>query len=273
MLNWNNDDATIWLNPRDAAIISLLPKFIDFEIKSLLEIGVFRGGLIRTFLQNNLEWKAYGIDPYPGMDHEKTRCFEILSAASVSSRFELLKDWEVFLSKRKKSGLIHIDGEHTERAVLNDLMNTVEVASSSPIIIVDDFFARSFPGVTCAVFRFIFKFDFEALLVSPAKIYLCRSEWHDEYKEKFRQLLSELDLKYSDSFPRGLYGLDYDQPSTIKGRLVFIVENQAYTENFIKTLGISYRPNTSREVLIKIFSQITPPFLYARLRRWFKFVN
>lgn len=46
------DDATAWLNPIDAKIISYLPQVVELQ-EIFLEIGVFRGGLVRTFLENN----------------------------------------------------------------------------------------------------------------------------------------------------------------------------------------------------------------------------
>lgn len=270
---WKSDDATVWLNPIDAAIISSLPSVINFETKTLLEIGVYRGGgLVRTFLQNNILWDGIGIDPYPGLEHEKVRSFEVLEEANVRSRFELLHDWEVLLARQvvKKASLIHIDGEHSESGAFYDLANTLKIASSSGIMIVDDFMARIFPGVTSVVFKFLDRFDYAALLISPAKIFLCKSELHQEYQEKLQELISKLDLEYSHGFPRGLYGLDYDQPSLINGRTVLIVENQRYTSTFINILGITNKNYSFREVFFQIVRQSLPPFVYAQLRRLFK---
>ncbi|NBT57675.1 hypothetical protein EBT16_02710, partial [bacterium] len=61
------------------------------------------------------------------------------------------------IEREKLFNLIHIDGEHSEHAVLEDLTMADKFASRSDnsIIIIDDVFVRHYPGVTNATFDFI----------------------------------------------------------------------------------------------------------------------
>lgn len=266
---WNPDDATIWLNPIDAAIISFLPHFISFKTRNFVEVGVYRGGLVRTFLQNNSLWSGFGIDPYPGLNQEKVRCFEILEKARVRSRFRLFDNWQNFLDNQalESASVIHIDGEHSESAAFEDLNKSLEMANSSTIIIVDDFMARIFPGVTSAVFKFLDKSDFSALMISPAKIFLCKSEVHQEYQSRIEEVVSELNLTYSYGFPVGTYDLTYEQSSAINGCKVLIVENQKLTKSFVNTLFRKGKSRFLKEKSFRIVQQILPPIIYFGLKR------
>jgi hypothetical protein len=271
-LLWKRDDATVWLNPIDAAIIAKLPSAIDFQTRTFVEVGVYRAGLVRTFLQNNPMWDCLGIDPYPELETERVRAKEIIKACNLQDRFELCDSWKQLFGRTNETNasIIHIDGEHSETAACFDLDMTLKVTNAKSIIIVDDFMARIFPGVTSAVFNFLSKVDYAVLLISPAKIYLCKSELHTEYQNKLRELLRSLDLIYLTGFPKGKYGLMYEQPSSINGKNILIVENQELTEIFRKTLGINSAEYSLRKLILRILRWLLPPFLYALLRKVFK---
>lgn len=71
---------------------------------------------------------------------------------------------------------IHIDGEHTGEAVINDLRLACAWLGDSGIICLDDFFNPMYPQLTAAVFEFLAAHRHELTLVlcGHNKGYLCR---------------------------------------------------------------------------------------------------
>jgi hypothetical protein len=80
---------------------------------------------------------------------------------------------------------IHIDGEHTARAVTNDLGLANQLLAPEGIVVVDDFFSWLYPQITEAVLRYVRQFpdDFALFLCGYNKAYLARPHFVHRYLE------------------------------------------------------------------------------------------
>lgn len=70
---------------------------------------------------------------------------------------------------------VHIDGEHSGRAVRSDLAVAAELVAPDGIICLDDFFAPAYPQITEAAFRFLDerRGEFQLFLAGFRKAYVC----------------------------------------------------------------------------------------------------
>ncbi|QDU84468.1 hypothetical protein Pla163_15780 [Planctomycetes bacterium Pla163] len=80
---------------------------------------------------------------------------------------------------------IHIDGEHTARAVTNDLALANQLLAPQGVVVVDDFFSWLYPQITEAVLRYVRQFpdDFALFLCGYNKAYLARPHYVHRYLE------------------------------------------------------------------------------------------
>lgn len=71
---------------------------------------------------------------------------------------------------------LHIDGEHSGKAVRHDLGLATALLAEEGVVVVDDFFSSKYPQVTEAVFRFVFEHadELSPFLCGFNKTYLCR---------------------------------------------------------------------------------------------------
>ena len=71
---------------------------------------------------------------------------------------------------------IHIDGEHSEAAITNDLGIANRLVSEDGVISIDDFMSTSYPHLTSAAFRYLeaHRADLSLFLCGFNKGYLCR---------------------------------------------------------------------------------------------------
>jgi predicted O-methyltransferase YrrM len=71
---------------------------------------------------------------------------------------------------------IHIDGEHTGMAVINDLNIANTLLNDDGVMIVDDFFNPQYPQITAAVFDWlrVHPIELTLFLIGDNKGYLCR---------------------------------------------------------------------------------------------------
>jgi hypothetical protein len=85
------------------------------------------------------------------------------------------KDGAVRATYGGRVSFTHIDGEHSYEAVTSDLILAGELLSESGIIAVDDIFDFGGPGLTEALYRWLFLNDHVAVpfLVAYRKAYLC----------------------------------------------------------------------------------------------------
>ncbi len=94
-----------------------------------------------------------------------------------------IADNEEILAMHGRCRWIHIDGEHSGRAVRNDLAIAARLVAPDGIICLDDFFAPAYPQITESAFRFLDerKDDFRLFLTGFRKGYVCRRSAAPDY--------------------------------------------------------------------------------------------
>jgi len=93
---------------------------------------------------------------------------------------------------------VHIDGEHTGRAVWNDLEICEQILANDGILILDDFFNPMYPQLTEAAFSFLGqnKYKLSMFLCGWNKAYLARPLFAPHYRSFIQQFLAaELHLR------------------------------------------------------------------------------
>jgi len=88
---------------------------------------------------------------------------------------------------------MHIDGQHTARAISSDMALANMLLASDGVLVIDDFFSWLYPQITEAVFRYLRTFpdDFSLFLCGYEKAYLARPHAVHRYLEFCAQQLPE----------------------------------------------------------------------------------
>jgi hypothetical protein len=167
------------------------------------EIGVLEGVYLRqlySFLNGNEV--CYAVDPYielPDLKEKVKSDFEVSYGLKNQVRFlyESSLDLSPEMLHRKGSPGIRffsIDGNHTEKYVLNDLIIAQRMLVNGGIIAIDDYFDRYSPGVSVGMTRFFIENNNDrlAILISGGnKVFLTNKEDHARYRlliEKFTDI-------------------------------------------------------------------------------------
>jgi len=160
-------------------LFKVLSEILDKKDGTALEIGVFCGRSLLALSYAFPESKIVGIDPFyenlsnsPSDDKQEgdrlknksgqqTREQRIDNFNKISSINNRNKKIELkFLTQKQfldgkimeKFLLVHIDGEHTFKAVVDFLDEAEKVLKENALIIVDDFFNAGYPGISEAVY-------------------------------------------------------------------------------------------------------------------------
>ncbi len=176
-----------------------------YIIGNMLEIGVYKG---RSALISSLHLREdehfFLIDGTPFIEEAEANLSSILGLRGnyiQKMSYELTP--EPFSSTRHCCRWIHIDGEHTGRAVINDLEFSEQMLSDQGILILDDFFNPMYPQLTEAAFSFLSanKHKLSMFLCGWNKAYLARPLFAFNYRNFIRQALaSELHQREIDDF-------------------------------------------------------------------------
>jgi hypothetical protein len=271
LFHWNKSQATEFLSAVDAYIAIRLFKEIERKDPQICEIGVWRGGWIKSLCINQVTDKIIGIDPYPGLLEIKREFAE-----NVMRHFpnvELYSSSSELLDEKSKVifDMIHVDGEHSEVALSNDLDFSSKVLDRGGILIIDDIWHESFPGIASATFKFIHNSDFAPFLISGAKIYLCRESEYSRFFELTKRILSEGNLSYQTSFKKGTYGEDYQQDNSIKGYQQIVTNGGR--KNVENLLALSHPAPTKRLKLFQVSRRAILLFVPPIVPRLFRFLT
>jgi len=177
-----------WFDDVAACVFDCLLDYQEEEKISgdFLEIGIWKGksaGLAALHCQP--EEKCLFID---ALSLEEAK--ENVSKAVPGATCEYLQEFSQclarypFLNERVRTfRWIHVDGEHTSQAVVNDLDVVDRLLSGRGVVVVDDFFANSYPQVTQGVFQFLASRPsrLTLFLCGFRKGYLCRPRAAREY--------------------------------------------------------------------------------------------
>jgi len=245
-----------------------------------LEIGIWRGAWIISQLINSEKDYGIGIDPYKGLDRAKKVFQENLTRYELNERFSLFES-AVQLKKifpDIRFSVCHIDGEHTEDAVSEDLKFTSENLSYDGIIIVDDYTSLEHPGIGSAVIEFLSAREFAAFMISKNKIYLCRKVFHEKTYNVTRNLLKENNFNFLDSidfsemYHSEISGIKDLKKPTVCGSPVLLVKNNSKLNEMVVLLdpnnGETSTPLTRRmfkilkrvlrKLISNVLNQLTP---------------
>ena len=191
---WKWEQINEWLPIQDAVIAnSLSPSHAR-----VLEIGTWKGGWAISMAENDRLRKIYCVDPYPNLNDVRNRFLQTVSDRAPG-QIVLYPDLDSVLSEQGLVlDVIHIDGEHSQDAVYSDLTRSVSFLSPAGLLIIDDIFYHSFPGVTVAAFKAIEEFGLSPFLFTEKKLYLCHKAYYDDYYCKAKVLLDLLVLAYEE---------------------------------------------------------------------------
>lgn len=251
------DRTTQTTSPVDMAILCLLAQKTDLH--KLLEVGVYRGGFIRTFLMNVKKSYAVGVDPYPNDCGAKNDLLINIKKYDLTNSFVLYDNLNQV--NNHKFDIIHIDGEHSESAVYSDINYCVKLIHSNSILILDDIWHPKFPGVSSAFFKFFHDSNLCCFLITRHKIYLCDSLKFDEYVNVILSICESYAISVLPQVNHFRSGVQYGQSTQIKGQYPVIIVESKPNIKFLLKLGF-YRNFVSR-----IGSYFVPPiFLILNIR-------
>lgn len=226
------DDSAEWLAPRDLALASALLRCFPEELRSVVEIGVWKGAWSLGLLENVPGSRITGVDPYPSPGGAAIRAVleGRVAAADLGERFHLASSLEEAAERTDDRGasLIHVDGMHTEAAASRDLAWSSGQLARGGVIVVDDFRHPWFPGVGAAMHRFLIEESFRIVLVTDQKAYICREADHPDWYTRLEELLTEQDgLTWARHFREGDPSLGYVQVPDVLGRPVLLALGRA----------------------------------------------
>jgi hypothetical protein len=252
-----------WLPLLDAFVCT---KIVPKDPK-VLEIGVYRGGWLISLAENLPEMTAVGIDPYPENELIRQAFLEDLVKRGLSPRIFLYSSWENLLVDSQnhfRFDLIHIDGVHDESNVKADLVQAAELISEDGVIVVDDIFYHSYPGVTSATFQFILERDFSPFLFTQKKLYLCKSAKYASFYELTTKLFEDSHIPFEIDQNLSKNHSGYFQSNSIYGNSLIITDSDlSINKKFLRHYQLSGKPFSMKEFI----RQILPPVLLESIKR------
>lgn len=260
---YNFTEENDWNQPIDSFICSNLCLGKDL----LLEIGVYKAGFCFSILENVQDIKIYGVDPYPGLSKVRNQVISRINELGYRKRFNLYNEIKE-IPKNIQFDLIHIDGNHSETAVMRDLIISSRLLKKDGFIVVDDIYHRDFPGIFYSLSIFISKNKFKSIFISNNKIYLTRSEYAKKGNMRIKKILNQSKISYVENFEMGKFGENYKQSNSIKNQNQLILRDNSVFENYLraKKNESENRIGLIKANLKKIVKSITPPFLWKIYR-------
>ena len=187
-----------YVDHRDILVSRLLLSHAQDPV--VLEIGVLFGGWVISLLLNVETRSALGIDPYPGREGPaiKEEVLKNLSDFKLEKDFQLLDSWEQIPSQLRKIGfnLVHVDGDHSELACLEDLERASQILAPQGVIVLDDWHHPMFPGVGSALHRFLAQEEFAVVAITNRKAFICRKAEHSAIQEQLVNDVSAYEVEW-----------------------------------------------------------------------------
>lgn len=265
---WPDDDSAVWLTEVDGRLGILLLNFLrdssrDEELR-FLEVGVWKGGWSSVILKNVPGSRGYGIDPFPGRVDFIDKLSHRFRQLELENSFNLFPDWNNFEQNYSAKALlsaIHIDGEHTEAGVEQDLTMASKYLAERGIIVLDDYRHFWFPGIASAMHRFLNHSDFSILATTANKAYLVREQLREEMQD---YVLSQGDKKLGVpvwNFWRewDQSHLEYPQRPDVGGKGVLLVseypKKRHPSKSRLHTWLIDWTPPALKRHMAKMYSR------------------
>ena len=220
------------------AFLPLLDAYLSCKLSknfhSALEIGVYKGGWLFNLIDNLPGILAIGIDPYPSIDQVKQTFISECVRRGLNESISLYSSFDELRSSDQrllKFDIIHCDGEHSQSQASLDLNDSLSFLDEAGILIIDDVFYHSYPGVTAAAFSFIGQYNLSPFLFTQKKLYVCNSKHYEYYYAKAFSILSTLEVNFEVSEtedPRQ----SYKQSNSIFGYNLIITSEQPHRTEF-----------------------------------------
>lgn len=253
---------TAWLHPIDAFLSINL---IQEPEGKFCEVGVYRGGYSITLLNNLKKLQCVAIDPYPGLDDIKNVFLDNLRTHNLQDRVQLEASYSSIIDNN--FSLIHIDGIHSELAVINDLNFAMDNLSTRGLIVIDDIWHPKFPGIISAVMKVIHLNKLSPFLVSRNKMYLCLPDDYQYFYNYSRSLLNTNTIPFSESLNKGdVIGnqlATFNQSNAINGYELLMIDGISKHKQK-KILGIAKREAAT--AVLGFFRELVPPLLIRMLK-------
>lgn len=187
------------LNPTDGWLVqSIVGELGRSRRIKVMEIGVWRGTWLFLAARSPQVEKAVGIDPYPNIPQVRADFLARVEEVGLASRVSLFatpEDYEAHPEAvATKFEVIHVDGEHTQRAAEADLKFSARHLADDGVIIADDYYNLYYPGVAVAVGDFLRSREFAVFLLTQSQAYLCRAEHYSRWRDRTAALLAGSDL-------------------------------------------------------------------------------
>jgi hypothetical protein len=161
------------------------------------EFGVYYGrSIINILLNCDKPYRSIAIDPFPDFDLVKKDFISNIKTFQVSIELYSTRD----LVLETNFSLVHIDSFHTEIDLIEDISFALKGLRDDGVLVIDDVWSDIFPGVTSATFKIIHERNLSVFLVTTAKIYVCKEEYHSLYNKKIKKLLDKENIKYFTEF-------------------------------------------------------------------------
>ena len=207
-----------WLRPLDIVASIATLSNVD-ERNDVLEIGVWKATWTLSILKNTLTTRVVGVDPYPGLGKIREEMRTRIINHEAQERFSLYANINDIEIQGMRFGLVHVDGEHSEKQTYMDLVESNKLLSLHGAIVVDDVNVDWFPGVSSAMYKFMQEYDFRMFLMTSSKAYLARKDVANNFYESLYK--SELLLKYAELYTSHPFKF-YEQDTSVLGQKVLI---------------------------------------------------
>ena len=178
-----------------------------------------------------------GIDPYPNLEKIKESFIDELDRLGFKENLVLFSSLKKLSNSEYSSltyDIIHCDGEHSQSQVKQDLENVLPMLKENGILIIDDIFYHSYPGVTAATFDFIRGHKLSPFLFTEKKLYICHPIYLEHYYEKTISILNYLNINFEENKKTGS-AIPYFQSNSIFGHNL-IITSETPTRKAFKTL-------------------------------------
>jgi hypothetical protein len=178
---------------------------------NIVEIGVKEGRSLAVLASHlRQDELLFAIDPqtdfpeirYAHVDHIKHFCKNAENLRTLIKPSGDVSVQDLVRENGMKSRFIHIDGNHTEKFVLKDILLSAKILDDSGIIALDDYMNWSGIGVSAAVFQFFsspHSDGFVPVFASPGKFFISTTAQAQRYQRHFVERFSCRTLNYIET--------------------------------------------------------------------------